>query len=369
MKSQHIQTTRARTALAFLFTATLTLTAGLTADALAQGRGAPQAPPDPVITQVRDNLYKVETGPGVAAVTVFLVTPEGIVLADTENTRVATWLKTELARRFPGRPVRYVLETHYHWDHQQGGAVFADTARFIGHANMPGKLTGPVGQARPAGDSDDLDGDGRLSREESQTATRAQFDVLDRNRDGFLTQQEISADVRPPDITFADRYTVELGGSRVELIWAKNRHTSDLYDIYFPNERVLFAQDYVWVDRLCCNFAFDRTPLADWIASVRALEALDFDIVVTSHWNQGTKADVVEFRRYLEAVRDAVSGGIAAGQTLEQMQQTIRLPEFAHFIGYSGEPAFATPSLAQVIESAYLNLTRYSTPPAGAARE
>ena len=48
---------------------------------------------------------------------------------------MATWLKGELARRF-NVPVRYVIYSHYHWDHASGGAVYADTARFIGHENM-----------------------------------------------------------------------------------------------------------------------------------------------------------------------------------------------------------------------------------------
>ena len=318
-----------------------------------------QPPPEPTITQVRGNLFRVQQGTGIAGITVFLVTPDGIVLADPQNPGLAAWLKSELAERFPGQPVRYVLQTHYHWDHARGGGMFADTATFIAHENMPTNLTAPIRDARPAGETDDLDGDNRLTREESQTATLGQFDVLDGNGDGFLTQAEITVDIRRPDLTFADRSTVELGGATVELLYANNRHTDDLYDIYFPDERVLFAQDYIWTGRLCCNFAFDRQPLADWITSIRALEDLDFDIVVGSHWGTGTKAEVVEVRQYLEALTEAVSGALGAGMSLEEMQDTITLDEYQHFIGYSGEPPFATPTLAQVIESAYRNLTLY----------
>ena len=126
-----------------------------------RGGGAPAGPPVRTISQVRGDLYKVTSGAGVAAVTVFLVTPEGIVLADPLNPEFAAWLKGELATRFPGRPVRFVLESHYHWDHARGGAMFADTAKFIGHENMPKNLALPIRQARPPGDTDDLDGDNR----------------------------------------------------------------------------------------------------------------------------------------------------------------------------------------------------------------
>src|SRR5207249_10805416 len=68
-------------------------------------------------------------------VSVFMVTREGIILAEPIGTEMATWLKAELARRF-NVPVKYVIYSHYHWDHASGGEVWADTARFIGHENM-----------------------------------------------------------------------------------------------------------------------------------------------------------------------------------------------------------------------------------------
>lgn len=49
----------------------------------------------------------------------------GILLGDTLNTSFAAWLKGELETRFPGLPVRWVIYSHSHWDHAEGGAVFA----------------------------------------------------------------------------------------------------------------------------------------------------------------------------------------------------------------------------------------------------
>ena len=141
--------------------------------------------------------------------------------------------------------------------------------------------------------------------------------------DGFLDHDEINADIRRPDITFADRYTVTLGGERVELIWSKNRHTSDLFDIYFPDERVLFASDYVWIKRLCCNFSFDRRPITTWVASIRALEALDFDTVINSHWESGSKTDLVAFRQYLEELATQVQAGITAGKSVDELNKEL----------------------------------------------
>src|SRR5579863_8444369 len=68
-------------------------------------------------------------------VSVFMVTPDGIVLVEPIGVEFATWLKGEMASRFHV-PVKYVIYSHSHWDHASGGAVYADTARFIGHENM-----------------------------------------------------------------------------------------------------------------------------------------------------------------------------------------------------------------------------------------
>ncbi len=321
-------------------------------------QAAAQAQPQPApafvrsITQVRDDLFKVQSGPGIGAVTVFLVTREGIVLADPLNQEFSSWLKGELAARFPERPVRYVLETHYHWDHARGGAVFADTAKFIAHQNMLKNMDARIRDARPPGDTDDLDGDDRLTREEALTGTRAQFDRLDGNADGFLTQPEMMSEVRRPDITFADRHTLELGDGRVELVHAGNRHSSDLFDVYFPDQKVLFAQDYLWAKRVCCGFSFDRRPIRTVMDSIRTLEALDFDVVIHSHWEPGTKADLANLRIFLEELERQVSAGIAAGKTLDAIKTDVRLEQYRSWAGYDQQ-------LPQIIESAYNSLTRY----------
>jgi len=59
---------------------------------------------------------------------VFMVTPDGIVLVEPIGTEFATWLKGELATRFKV-PVKYVIYSHHHWDHGSGAAVYADVGK------------------------------------------------------------------------------------------------------------------------------------------------------------------------------------------------------------------------------------------------
>jgi glyoxylase-like metal-dependent hydrolase (beta-lactamase superfamily II) len=108
---------------------------GLTSDAAAQ------LTPQRAIVNVTGQLYRAQND---NHYTVFLVTPEGIVMSDPINRGFARWLKAELASRFKV-PVRYVLYTHRDWDHASGGVVFADTAEFVGHRNMLAGLAAPAG--------------------------------------------------------------------------------------------------------------------------------------------------------------------------------------------------------------------------------
>src|SRR5262245_62834235 len=92
-----------------------------------------QQPPPPLptraIVNITGQLYRVQNN---NHYTVFLVTPEGIIMSDPINRDFARWLKAELASRFKV-PVRYVLYTHRDWDHASGGVVVADTAELLGH--------------------------------------------------------------------------------------------------------------------------------------------------------------------------------------------------------------------------------------------
>ena len=144
------------------------------------------------IVRVKGDLYRAGEGNWY---TVFLVTPAGIILGDPINENFAPWLKGELDRRFPGRPVRYVVYSHSHFDHASGGAVFAETATFVGHVNMLRNMDGRYPQM--PGDMVDRNDNGVIDRDEIDIPTNTRpgvcgmfpgwFDLADSNRDGKIT--------------------------------------------------------------------------------------------------------------------------------------------------------------------------------------
>ncbi len=238
--------------------------------------------------------------------TVFLVTSEGIILTDPIGVDFANWLKEELALRYDV-PVRYVLYSHYHDDHASGGAVFEDTAELIGHENMIPNLEAEAGN-------------------------------------------EIFANVRAPSRTYSDSLTIELGGKTVEIMHSLPSHSNDSSIIYFPEEQTVFAVDFVNVRRV----PFQDLPggtVQDWIdANTELQEQVDYDIMAGGHGPVGTKSDVADSTRYMEELLAAVAEGIEAGQSLEELQESVLMEDYSDWGQYEAWRAGN-------VEGAYRSLT------------
>ena len=234
------------------------------------------------ITQITGDLYRFQNN---FHYSVFLVTPDGVIVTDPINAEAARWLKAEIAKRFD-RPIKYLILSHDHRDHSAGGEVFADTATVIAHEKAKAVI---IAERRP-------------------TAV--------------------------PDITFSDRMTVELGGKRVELIYTGRNHSDNSIVMLFPDERTLFAVDFVSVKRLPFRNLSD-SYYPDWIDSLRRVEELDFDILAPGHGAMGMKRDVRDHRRYHEDLYNAVVAAARGGQSLEQMKASITLDEYKDWGSYA----------------------------------
>tara|TARA_A100001037_G_scaffold255092_1_gene240512 strand:+ start:5270 stop:6133 length:864 start_codon:yes stop_codon:yes gene_type:complete len=234
------------------------------------------------ITPIAGDLYRFQNN---FHYSVFLVTSEGFIVTDPINEEAATCLKAEITKRF-NQPIKYLVLSHDHRDHSAGGEVFADTVTVIAHENAKAAI---LGEGRP-------------------TAV--------------------------PDITFSDRMTLELGGKPVELIYTGRNHSDNSIVMLFPEERTLFAVDFVSVKRLPFRNLSD-SYYPDWIDSLRRVEALDFDILAPGHGAMGTRQDVSDHRQYHEDLYNAVVSAARAGQSLEQMKGSITLDKYKDWGAYA----------------------------------
>jgi glyoxylase-like metal-dependent hydrolase (beta-lactamase superfamily II) len=332
---------------------------------------APPPRPAPVrnFLQIRGDLYRASNGNWW---TLIYVTPDGILLVDTINADYARWLKAELARRFPGKPVRYIVYSHSHWDHAGGADVFADSHPHIvaqerAATNMDGRWP------HLPGDMTDRNNNGTLEAEEILIPTlehpgicggaRGSFESYDTAHTGHVTPAQWWANngMPKPDITYSDKMTITLGGRTIELVFPGLNHADDGTVAFFPTERVAFSVDFP-ADALVINSMrsmpsacgmFDRHPLSEWIRSYRTIEDLDFDILAQGHGQVTfTKADVREGREFFENLRDVVSRGMAEGKSLDELKRTVMLEKYKDWAYYD----LLRPD---DIEAAYLNLKMF----------
>ena len=233
------------------------------------------------IVNVTGDLYRFQENNHYG---VFLVTDEGIILADPISHDNAQWLKGQLAEQF-GVPVKYVIYSHDHADHTSGGEVFADTATFVAHENAAPKIA--ASGHTPVPDETDF------------------------------------KNIKP----FGIKKIVSLGGKRVELYFFGSSHSDNLISIYFPKERALFQVDSVAVDRL------PYRDLPDYYLSAPNVLRLiynfiDFKILIPGHGPIGTKKHFISHQKYLENLQMKVANALIKGLTVEEAKKKINLKKY-----------------------------------------
>lgn len=307
--------------------------AALLAQAPASGPGGAPPGPQRSITLVKGDLYSARNNNHNTA---FLVTREGIILGDPINADFSRWLKAELATRFPGRPVRFVLHSHKDFDHASGAEVWNDTAEIVAHENFPAELKKASATLPSILRRADRNGDNKVEQSELQGGgPLAGFVAFaDRNRDGSVDAAEMYIDVRLPESSFKVRRRISLGGKDVDMIYTGPNHSLDMAVLHFPSERAIFAVDYITLKNRFPGSLEGEAGLGEWIDSIRVVEDLEFDIAVVGHGEVGTKADIAAYRRYFEDLTKLVIDGIAANRTLEQLQASAALDGYRAWVNF-----------------------------------
>lgn len=126
-----------------------------------------------------------------------------------------------------------------------------------------------------------------------------------------------------PDKTFKDKMVLDLGDKKIELLYFGHAHEYDDIALWIPNEKILFAGDLAFYQRMLPIFKI--TDTANWIELWDNIEALEANIVIPGHGDvtdmptvtKYTKDYLVHMREKIEEVLDN-DGGLADAYKVDQ---------------------------------------------------
>jgi glyoxylase-like metal-dependent hydrolase (beta-lactamase superfamily II) len=210
-----------------------------------------------------------------------ILTDAGPVVVDTRSTgRQAREILADLGA-LTGLPVAAVIDTHHHFDHAFGNAVFRP-APIWGHTRCAERI-----RATTAAEIAEIAADTpRIAAELAET-------VLD-----------------PPDRTFSEAAALELGGRTIELRYLGRGHTDDDIVVAVEDAGVLFAGDLL--ENGAPPYFGDGYPL-DWPATLRAVRRLVRGAVVPGHGDVADLAFVDRSIAEVAAIAE-LAGRVVAGE-------------------------------------------------------
>src|SRR5215210_3032513 len=254
---------------------------------------------------------------------VAIVGDDGVLVFDTGNIPSATRRQIAEIRRLTNKPVRWVVNSHWHPDHTLGNSEYRKAfpgVTVIGtsatRAGILERVPTYVAQMRSFAPIDSTMrlrlATGKMRDGSAMPDTvRLAWELTTRDYAEFM-KEVVHTTPSAPDVVFDDSLTISLGTRKVQLVRPGRGNTAGDAFLFLPEERVLLTGDLVTVP---CPFP-GTAYFADWLRSLDALEARKGATIVPGHGDVqhdyayvGMVRDLIAFT--LDRARDAVKRGVS----------------------------------------------------------
>jgi len=220
---------------------------------------------------------------------VAIVTDVDVVVFDT-TTRPST-AATILAeiRRLTSKPVRYIVNSHWHPDHWSGNQVFAaafpgaeiiateQERDFMMNMAPSWATTLPRALAAQTAAVEGQNTSGMTAQGTPLTPERRARDDLDLVRTRDMVAEQANVIRTFPTLTYSDRLTLHHGGREFRFM-SVTGDAAGTTVLFLPRERILITGDVV-----SHPLPYYTPPLSQHSRSIRELMRLDFDLVIPGH--------------------------------------------------------------------------------------
>jgi cyclase len=251
---------------------------------------------------------------------------DGVLVVDTHSKPSAARGLIAQIKQLTDKPVKYVVNTHFHWDHYQGNQAYPSSwpagveiissqatresieQRGIPRVKhelvtMPQEIEKLQGQLEKASDAN--------QRQELQNNLRQAEDYLAELK---------SMQVTLPTMTFDHSLILHRNSRTVEILWLGKAHTDGDVFVYLPKEKVLVTGDALhgWTPYMGDSYPYD------WIQTLDTAEKLDFQHVIGGHGDVIEGKDKFElWKQYLHDLLEETAQAYAEGATRDQAEKSV----------------------------------------------
>jgi len=277
------------------------------------------------IKKVADGVYADVAAPAykVNCNTAIIENDDGVMIVDTHSKPSAARVIVEKLRDITRKPVRYVVNTHFHWDHWYGNEVYPAT--YPDAEIVTNQITREAmvmkGLKRIQDHVRQVPGEIAKLKADLQAASPSQRTKLEadlRLAEAYLT--EVKA-LKPalPTIAFEQTMKLYRRDREIHLLHLGRAHTAGDVFVYLPREKVVITGDAMigWTP-----FMGDGYP-EEWAGTLDRLAQLDFTHIIMGHGNVTGREWLGTFRSYVHDMVEAVRQEAATGATLDEVKQPV----------------------------------------------
>jgi cyclase len=260
-----------------------------------------------------------------------IVNDRDVFLVDANTTPAAAREMLTEIKMITDKPVRWVVNTHFHYDHTDGNSVYGPDVQIIGTEYVRDMLANhDVLHTEPFKTSVgtlpmQVETLKKQAADEKDPAKRA-----DLEKQIKATQDEIEQikEVRPvpPNTTYSSKMTLVRGNREIQLLFLGRGHTQGDTVVFLPKEKIVCTGDLME-----SRLAYMGDAIFDeWIKTLDALKRLDFNTVLPGHGVPfHDKALITAYQSYLQDLITKVAALRKQGLTADQAAQKVDLTSHA----------------------------------------
>jgi cyclase len=256
---------------------------------------------------------------------IFVGEKDVVVVDAHSKPSAATSLIGQIKREITEKPVRYVINTHFHWDHTQGNHAYRvaePKIDFIASAATK-QLMSDLALARLKASLDQApkQADALRSRAAKSSSPQEKAFCTEQIRQIAAYQAELrNYSLELPTITFEKSYVLNDAAHDLHIEFHGHAHTAGDVVVFCPQRRVVATGDMI---HGFLPFILDGYPRV-WPGTIKSVGELDFTKVLPGHASlQDGKSIMSNMANYISELTAKVEQGKKAGLTVAELQTRI----------------------------------------------